>query len=89
MAGECRTDERGRRIKIAMDTYELNLRHVLDMESSNLRLSCIETHHSDARGTYSYDSRPYNIRIKTHRKKQTGKRSGRDIRAKIHEYEVS
>lgn len=54
MAGQCRIDERGRRIKIAMDTYELNLRHVLDMESSNLRLSWIETHHSDARGTYFY-----------------------------------
>lgn len=56
MAGQCRIDERGRRIKIAMDTYELDIRHVLDMETSNLRLSCIETHHSDARGTYFYDS---------------------------------
>lgn len=53
-----------------MDTYELNLRHVLDMESSNLRLSCIETHHADARGTYLYDSQPYNIRIGTHGNKQ-------------------
>lgn len=35
-----------------MDTYGRNLRHVLDMETSNLRLSCIETHRSDARGTY-------------------------------------
>lgn len=47
--------------------YGLNLRHVLDMETSNLRLSCIETHHSDARGTYSYDSQPFNLRMKTHR----------------------
>lgn len=46
MAGQCRIDERGRRIKIAMDTYDLDLRHVLDMETSHLRLSCIETHHS-------------------------------------------
>lgn len=38
MAGQCRIDERGRRIKIAMDRYEVNLRHVLDMESSNLTL---------------------------------------------------
>lgn len=45
-----------------MDTYELNLRHVLDMESSNLRLSCIET--------YLYDSQSYNLRMKTHRNKQ-------------------
>lgn len=49
-----------------MDTCGLDLRHVLDMESSNLRLSCIETHHSDARGTYFYDSQPYNLRMKTH-----------------------
>lgn len=61
-----------------MDTYDLNLRHVLDMETSNIRLSCIETHHSDARGTYLHDSEPYNLRIGTRGKKQTGKRSGRD-----------
>lgn len=89
MAGQCRIDERGRRIKIAMDTYEVNLRHVLDMETSNLRLSCIETHHSDARGTYSYDSQPSNLRMRTHRNKQEGKRPSRDIRARIHKYEVS
>lgn len=70
MAVQCRTDRRGRRIKIAMDRYDLNVRHVLDMESSNLRLSCIETHHSDARGTYLHDSQPYNLRIKTHENKQ-------------------
>jgi len=52
MAGQCRIDERGRRIKIAMDTYGRNLRHVLNMKGFDLRLSCIETHHSDARGTY-------------------------------------
>lgn len=38
-----------------MDTYGLNLRHVLDMESSNLRLSCIET--------YFYDSQPYDLSV--------------------------
>lgn len=70
MAGQCRTDERGRRIKIAMDTCELNLRHVLDMETFNLRSCRIETHHSDARGTYLHDSQPSNLRIKTHRNKQ-------------------
>lgn len=70
MAGQCRIDERGRRIKIAMDRSDLNLRHVLDMESSNLRLSCIETQHPDARGTFLYDSQPSNLRIKTHGKKQ-------------------
>lgn len=67
MAGQCRIDGRGRRIKIAMNTYELNLRHVLDMETSNLRPCRIETHHSDARGTYFYDSQPYNLRMETHR----------------------
>lgn len=72
-----------------MDTYEVNLRHVLDMETSNLRLSCIETHHSDVRGTYFYDSQPSNLRMRTHRNRQVGKRSGRDIRARIREYEVS
>lgn len=71
-----------------MDTYDLNLRHVLDMETSNLRLSCIETHHSDARGTYFYDSQPYNLRIGTRGKKQTGKRPGRDIRVRTHDYTV-
>lgn len=44
MAGQCRIDERGRRIKIAMDTYDLDIRHVLDMESSNLRPCSVETH---------------------------------------------
>lgn len=70
MAGQCRIDERGRRIKIAMDRSDLNLRHVLDMESSNLRPCSIETHHSDARGTYFYDSQPYNLRMGTHTNKQ-------------------
>lgn len=70
MAGQCRIDGRGRRIKIAMDTYDLNLRHVLDMKYFDLRLSCIETHHSDARGTYLYDSQPYNLRIKMHGNRQ-------------------
>lgn len=88
MAGQCRIDRRGRRIKIAMDTYEVNLRHVLDMEFSNLRLSCIETHHSDVRGTYLYDSQSYDLRIKTHRKKQTGKRPRRNIRARTRDYTV-
>lgn len=85
MTGQCR---RGRRIKIAMDRYELNLRHVLDMESSNLRLSCIETHHSDAHGTYFYDSQPYILRMKTHRNRQEGKRPRRDIRARTRDYQV-
>lgn len=70
MAGQCRIDGRGRRIKIAMDTYDLNLRHVLDMETSNLRPCRIETHHSDARGTYFYDSQPSKLRMKTHRNRQ-------------------
>lgn len=64
-----------------MDRYELNLRHVLDMETSNLRLSCIET--------YLYDSQPYILRMGTRGKKQTGKRPRRDIRARIREYQVS
>lgn len=72
-----------------MDRYGRNLRHVLDMESSNLRPCSIETHHSDARGTYFCDSQPYNLRIGTHRNKQEGKRPSKDIRNKIHEYEVS
>lgn len=54
-----------------MDTYGRNLRHVLDMESSNLRLSCIATHHSDARGTYFMTLNPTIFeceRIETDRK---------------------